>query len=651
MKHILKWSAALFMAVQICVAGDWKEAWQYGQGISVPKAGIYKFDLSPDVLGKSQADLRDLRFVSPGGEEVGFAIGSGNTETKPVSVESLSTQWLHGETIVQIKTNTPALIREIQLSVGTNDFQRSAKVEAFDGREWVTVLEHDPIYRQRVPFEEKTNFKFSAIKAREFRVAIPDDKGKPIIVNRAYVVEAERNIGAQTISYPIVIRDHVETVGKSYYSIQFPAANLPIYSLAFGIENPVFQRSVKLSIPNIEGGVVTEREIAQGALTRSLDGKSRDGKVIVPFYGVQTDTKECRLYIENGDNPPLKINEIEARVLPLSCVFYALSGGTYQVLTGNKQAEQKHYDVSGLKISNAVQVAATTPLKPYGNYKNNTLILGNEILGGILSPNDWQKNFSIQQQAVGVQELELPPEALACAGENLGDARIIKGNRQIPYWVERLPVDRTTDAEIVADKNNSTSKTGKWEVRLPLANLPVKAITLESPTQLFERTLSVYEEDMGHGKILLGSASWKHVPQKADASCLIQLYRHPQSKTLFIETDNGDNAPIEISKAEYQLPIIRLLYYRSTDEPVRLLAGNPNASTPQYDIASVLDELKTSPRSTAKVGNPGGSQAFFNLNSWVSGESGILYWIILAGVVIGLFFVMTKLLPASNDKS
>ncbi len=651
MKHILKWSAALFMAAQVCVAGDWKEAWQYGQEIPVPRAGIYKFDLSPDVIGKSQADLRDLRLVSPSGDEVGFVVGSSSTAAKPVSVESLSTQWLHGETIVQIKINTAALIREIQLSVGTNDFQRSAKVEAFDGKEWVTVLDHDPIYRQRVPFEEKTNFKFSPVKAQEFRVSIPDDKGKPIIVNRAYVVEVERNIGAQTISYPVVIRDHVETAGKSYYSIQFPAPNLPIYSLAFDVENPVFQRSVKLSVPNIEGGVVTEREIAQSALARSLEAKTRDGKVVVPFYGVQTDTKECRLYIENGDNPPLKINAIEARVLPLSCVFYALNGGTYQVLTGNKQAERKHYDVSGLKISNAVQVAATTPLKSYGNYKNNALILGNEILGGILSPNEWEKNFSIQQQSVGVQELELPPEALACASENLSDARIIKGNRQIPYWVERLPVDRSATAEIVADKNNSTSKTGKWEVRLPLANLPVKAVVLESPTQLFERTLSVYEEDMGHGKILLGSASWKQVPQKADASCEIQLYHHPQSKTLFIETDNGDNAPIEISKAEYQLPIVRLLYYRSTDEPVRLLVGNPNASTPQYDIACVLDELKTSPRSSAKVGDSGGSQAFFNLNSWVNGESGILYWIILAGVVIGLFFVMTKLLPASNGKT
>lgn len=651
MKRVL---CLFLLLTTVCRADDYSAQWRYSQEFSVPNKGVYQFDLAPDLMDKSQADFRDLRLVDQDGQEMPFVIttASGPVRQPPANVKSFTTAWSDGNTVVHLKIHSAEPVTEISLSIPSNDFHRSAQLEAFDGRDWVTLLDHYPIYRQNFPFAENTSFQFAAIRAQEFRITIPDEKEKHVIIHGASI-RAEETYDANsapTITYPVTIRDRVESAGQSYYLIELPAGNFPIYSLRFNIGNPVFQRQMRLAVPNMEEGTIRENIIGAGTLLRTADTNNNDPKIQVRLYGCQSATRQCRLYIENQDNPPLSIQSLEATTIPRTVTFYALKSGHVHIWTGNPKSPKPSYDIAGLKIPEAEKLDIHLALTSNAQYKGESFALGQEILGGVLEPHDWKYSFDLQQKDLGVQELELPLQTLALTGEFLGDVRLVRGNTQIPYLVERLPIHRAIELKITPDSNNAKNQVSQWKIQLPVSQPPIRDITLGSTSPLFDRNITLYEKDAEGKKMNLGFSSWSHQPHNPQSPCVITLNQIPSTDTLWIETDNGDNAPIEISKAECHYPIVRLIYYVSTSAPMQLLTGNPHVSTPRYDIASIANDFKSRTRSPATLTDksiPAPATETF----WTVGENGAdyIYWIILAGVVAGLFLVMAKLLPKPKE--
>ncbi len=58
----------------------------------------------------------------------------------------------------------------------------------------------------------------------------------------------------------------------------------------------------------------------------------------------------------------------------------------------------------------------------------------------------------------------------------------------------------------------------------------------------------------------LASATWTQTPERKSKEFALTLDSAPQSDTLFLETENGDNPPIELEKFTAFYPATRMLF-------------------------------------------------------------------------------------------
>lgn len=146
----------------------------------------------------------------------------------------------------------------------------------------------------------------------------------------------------------------------------------------------------------------------------------------------------------------------------------------------------------------------------------------------------------------------------------------------------------------------------------------------------------------------LGRAAWDQTPATAMRDLGIQMDARPQTKTLFLETDNGDNPAVELREFRGYYSVTRLLFKAApvSGQPVWIYYGNPEVSAPHYDLNLVAGELLRAERSTV-VPN-----AEENLSSKadragevVTGSVRYIFWAALAFAVIALLAIMSRLLP------
>ena len=102
----------------------------------------------------------------------------------------------------------------------------------------------------------------------------------------------------------------------------------------------------------------------------------------------------------------------------------------------------------------------------------------------------------------------------------------------------------------------------------------------------------------------LGRATWDQTPNSPKRDLVIELNARPQSDTLFLETDNGDNPPIELRDFRSYYPVTRVVFKATPDpaQPVWLYYGNLDATAPHYDLTLVAGELLRAERSTVTAG-------------------------------------------------
>jgi len=137
---------------------------------------------------------------------------------------------------------------------------------------------------------------------------------------------------------------------------------------------------------------------------------------------------------------------------------------------------------------------------------------------------------------------------------------------------------------------------------------------------------------------------WTQTPESKTKEFSLPLDGTPQTDTLMVETENGDNPPIALDKFTAYYPATRLLFKAKADDLV-LYYGNAAAPSPSYDLNLVAGELLAAEKAAATLG----PEEQLKKSSWVENQTprtgGILFWGILAVVMIGLLVVIARLLP------
>ncbi len=261
---------------------------------------------------------------------------------------------------------------------------------------------------------------------------------------------------------------------------------------------------------------------------------------------------------------------------------------------------------------------------------------------------EWKYRKSVKLTRPGAQRIELDLEVLSHAQPGFGDLRVVSAGKQLPYILEPTSISRSLTPIVTAASDKKDPHLTRWIIKLARPSLPLTRLICVARTPLFQRDVSLYEElsdDRGEKcRRPLATASWVQTPDRSNKQFAVRLDSPPSSDTVVLETHNGDNPPIELEKFQAFYPATRILFKAQPADALLLYYGNRRAAAPRYDLSLVAGQLLAADQSEAALG---GEEQL--KTSWGEGHrpgtGGIIFWGMLAVVVVALLIIISRLLP------
>jgi len=627
--------------------------WRNTQTVEVPAKGLVRVSVPATTLDAAQPGLEDLRIVDSTGNQVPYLIErllpDSESTIRPTEFRSTIE---NGATRLNLKTGTGAPISGVSLETPATQFMKAADVEGSnDGRTWTKLAGGDSLFQ--LP-NGATKLRVSVPEgAWQFlRITVDELGSPPVPFTGAQLHKARTNAPAEAVAVTIKSRD--ESPGITRLALDLGAANLTLGSLRIESNEPVFTRPVTLAVPEVSDDGIRERNINDAVIYRvNVKGKN-EAHLEIPLE-LQIQTRELLVLIRNEDSPPISIDAVRADRRLVRLTFFANQPGQYSLLSGNTQSVAPRYDLSALsgKLKNVAAIdVVPSALAPNPNYKPPEALATVTLSGAKIDVAKWKFRKLLPLTQNGVQQAELDPELQARSQPDQRDIRIVRGEFQLPFILQRTSLSHPINLNAAAANNPKKPALSRWSVKLPQPGMPITRLVCTSPSPLFHRQMRVWEEvsDERGDKFSaeLGSGTWDQTPNSPKRELVIELNARPQSDALFLETDNGDNPAIELRDFRGYYPVTRVVVKATPHpaQPVWLYYGNPDATAPRYDLTLVASELLKAQRSTVTTGAEENlSPKPSVVSQTLTGSTRYIFWGALALVVIVLLAIMSRFLP------
>jgi hypothetical protein len=632
--------------------------WQREQPFNVPASGLVKLSLPVDTLDAARPALEDLRLCDGAGNEVPYLIERPVPVVKVVqNVKSFHVSLTSSNTAIVLETGLTQPLDDVTLETPARSFLKPVRIEgSTDLKRWQPLEQGQPIFRQPEGVN-RLHVSFPAGTWPWLRLTVDDQRTPPIPFTAAHIRVAVTE-PAPTGWLPVTIAERDENPGETRLALNLGAANLSLTAVQIETAEPLFTRHVTFAVPQVTEDTIHEQTIGQGVVYRvAVGGQPAAESLLAPLES-QVRSRELLLFIHNQDSPPLPITAVRVERRPVYLVFLARQAGPYHLLTGNGQCAALRYDLAALDMNLKSVAVAPIQLPPPANnpdYRPPEVLPGIAATGAALDVTAWKFRKPVRLARAGAQQLELEPDVLAHTQPGFQDLRLLHGSNQVPYILEHTSISRSLAPTVTATNDAKDSKLSRWIIKLPQSRLPVIRLSCTTQTALFQRDMTIYEkladergEKYRHN---LGGASWVQKPDRKSREFFLTLDSPPQSDTLFLETHNGDNPPVELEKFQLFYPATRILFKAGPDDELFLYYGNPRADAPRYDLSLVAGQLLSADKALA---SPGTEQQLLK-SSWrdheIPGQGGVVFWGILALVVVVLLVIISRLLPKSPPPS
>jgi Protein of unknown function (DUF3999) len=626
--------------------------WQYRQSIDVPATGLVQVNLPPETSNIARSDLSDLRIVDSNEKEIPFLIDQSTPwPESSVPVTDFRAEIVAEETRLQIRTNSNSIIAGVVLDTPASaNFIKAARVEGSnDQKGWRVLTFGAPLFcmgngaaNLRVAFPEG--------RWQFLRVVVDDRRTPPVPWTSARLIVAGSSPPTEPVSVTITSRD--ENPGTTRLAIDLGAANLRMASIWIGTSEPVFTRSVTVAAPELSAQNLQEEILSSAVLYRvNLNGKV-EAHLDLPI-DKQIFGRELVLLIDNGDSPPLLISEVRAERRITRLIFFAPMPGRYSLLSGNSQCESPRYDLSRLgdqlRGAGAIQAQVSLPAQNPG-YNPAANLPQNFAAGAKIDVTPWKFRKPIQIAQRGAQQVELDPEVLARSAPDFRDLRVVSENTQVPYLIEYTSIERTIPFNARSANDPKRPTLSRWQLKLPQP-LPLRRVSCASTSALFERTFRFWEEltdERGDQYPReLAQTTWRRVPNQPAGQLAVSFAPPPKTDTVLMETDNGDNPPIELQDFRGYYPVTRIIFVSSKSQSIELFYGNEEATAPQYDAKLIAAQLLRSERTPAALG-PQEILKSERMAETLTGSTRYVFWGVLGIVVIALLVLISRLLTKTT---
>ncbi len=336
-----------------------------------PHAGkaVAQCELTPEVLDASLPDLRDLRVVVNGTEEIGYVIQTnrGSDSSVPLQVRLYNRTFVADrESTVTVDFGTKVLKNRVRVMTPGTNFRRKVRVEGSDdGENWRTVREGAFLFRVQHSDAESHAYEGNVVTfpdndLRYLRITVynaEDDKGVREIMD----VKAFQHVwtSAETVAVPVIAAKAVQETHRTEITMDLGYRNMPLHELMLSFSDPNFFRTVTVWGRDQEKRVVRRvvedspalertveepwRQVTAGTIYRfSADG-SADESLTLKLHS--TKFRYLQVRVENRDDPPLSFTEARVSRLVQRLEFPTARSGQYDMLTGYAKAIAPVYDV------------------------------------------------------------------------------------------------------------------------------------------------------------------------------------------------------------------------------------------------------------------------------------------------------------------
>lgn len=633
--------------------------------------GLQRLPLPPAVLVACTSDLADLRLFDRDGREVPYLVDpgvpSGLQRRERVTVDARVADLTREEIP---RENGKSLTREVYrialpdgppagggwtLAVAATQprFVRGIEVRgiAADGSEVVLVpraslvrLGQKLVDRDRVPLPR--------FDGPEIVLIIAGEEG--FFLEPLLRFESDRKLApAASSEVPLHVLGQRSERGRTVLEVERPPA-LVAARLRLASATTAFDRTVVVSDVAADG---TTRRIGTGRVVRAPlpDDAAAGEQLEVDIARARGET--LRVEIEDGDSPPLAELRV-ALAFSQPALLFALPAAPGDAPAGvlrfgGRRAYAPRYDIAAL-FRDAAAVSAELlsdpgrlPLARLGPVRANPRFDPTPALAPLMRAGPpvevdawrWQRSVAVPDSPEGLVQLRLAPDDLAQALTSRADLRVVDAQgRQWPYVF--APALERASVALRADGPRTKEGTSTWRILLPFGSLVVDRLILHTGRPVLSRHYRLLTRDADGKERVLAEGTLAQELRRPGP--LAVAFAPARVENLELEVDDGDDAPIEIARVEtpVALPSLMIAAPRGA---YTLLAGNPDAEQPQYEIERARDvvlDLRAVPatagaggENTQWTGTPGGTARQQRRLQQVAIWSAIVLAVVVLGVL------------------
>ena len=631
MRCFASWAVCAVVLARLLPAAEAdseRAAWRYRRPVTGPGTGeLVAVPLPPELRGRAQPGLADLRLVSADGRELPYVVDRIETRESASSWRGALVDVRRevsgprrderGETTLLVDLAEPRRFDTIVLEVPGADFAKRVRVEASADKEAWTLLDADAgifdgswggrVHHTTVSLREPAN-------ARFLRLSVGDRRGSPQIRITGVTVSALRRAEGDEWRQPIALRG-VPGARPSRYRLD---PGLPLEALELDCDDPAFHRRVKLLEVAERAGRSEEKVLAEATLYRlrvpepGLTGEERRLRLTAP---AAAEGAVLVLEVDDADSPPLRKLRAVASGAAVRLVFPAVPASVV-LYYGNEATRAPLYDLESLqaqvRFASGLGTATLGEETENPSYRRPEPIPFVALRGSAVEVGRWQalRRFGITG-APDIWALTLSPSDLGFARADFADVRLVaEDGAQVPYLLETGPAGAISLEVETLPAQSGRGASSPYRLRVPsLAagpsqGLPLSALELSIADAFFERSarLVTPREPGATAERTLYSGTLSRRPREESGrgrELVPVVFPLDGSRLaeLTLEVSDGDNTRLTLAGATGRVSLPRLVFKADVGS-YRLLLGNAGAKAPRYDLASLrLEVLAYSARS------------------------------------------------------
>lgn len=321
-------------------------AQQFNYVAPLPEAdssAFYKIKLSPEIKSKLKPGLADLRLYDQDKKEVPYVLKSDqeiNYVSSFIPYPFLKKEILKDSVTQIIIRKDSSRINNMSLMIRNAEVEKEMKLSgSFDTLQWFVVKEYHSIHSINNPLDVTAYLQidFPATNYTYFKIDISDKHSAPVDVVKAGYFQTHSvagNYSALNAEWYVSDSAHRK---MSFLTLQWPQVN-DVDAIELKVKSPAhFLRKATLYSMWYQGGTEYTPKY-MGSLTLSSEASLR-----FAIEGVRTN--KFLIEIHNGDDAPLKFDNVEAFQLNHYCIAQLEKNKKYEFRFTDAMTDFPSYDL------------------------------------------------------------------------------------------------------------------------------------------------------------------------------------------------------------------------------------------------------------------------------------------------------------------